>query len=546
MDFIWILFAFICGLGMKSLSMPPLIGYLLAGFGLYYAGVELSADIQTLADLGITLMLFTIGLKLVPKSLLQPEVWVGTLGLATIWMVLSLAALLPLATASALILLTDLELYTVALVTFATSFSSTVCVVKVLEDNGEMKTRHGRLAIAILVAQDILAVLFLVAATGRTPSIWALALPAVILIRPAILRLIQAAGHGELLPLAGFFLAFGAYELFEAVNIKGDLGALLAGIVLSQSPKATELTKSLLSFKDLFLIGFFLSIGFSALPDGDTLMAAAALTLLLPLKFCALYLLLVALRLKARSAFLTALVMSNYSEFGLIVAASSAANGWMSDQWIAALALAVTFSFILTTLLYQSAHRYYGRYNHLLKRVERVHRLPQDEPFQPQNAEVLIIGLGRVGRGAFEALAHVMGDRVWGMDADRQQVEQSSSKLQHIVVADGEDADFWEQLDTSHIRMILLALPTIDDALNTVHQIRRAHYSGLIGAVARYEDERQRLLQAGIDKVFNFFTEAGTGFAEESLELIYGSRHIDPDVITTPPANELSARIPPM
>ena len=98
-------------------------------------------------------------------------------------------------------------------------------------------------------------------------------------------KLVDHIGHGELIPLAGFFLALGAYELFEFVNIKGDLGALLAGMYLASHKKSSEINKSLMGFKDLFLIGFFLSIGFAALPTWEMLAIAAVLTLLIPVKF---------------------------------------------------------------------------------------------------------------------------------------------------------------------------------------------------------------------------------------------------------------------
>ena len=194
---------------------------------------------------------------------------------------------------------------------------------------------------------------------------------------------------------------------------------------------------------------------------------------------------------------------------------------------MAALALTVAISFMLTTLVYQRAHSIYGNWKRLFKYFERQELLPQDVPFQPHGAEVLVIGLGRVGRGAYQALRNVMGNVVWGMDADRATVEKKLAAGNQVFIGDGEDSDFWENFDSSSIKMILLALPTIDDALNTTRQIRAAHYDGLIGAVARYEDDQQRLLDGGIDKVFNFFTEAGTGFAEESAEAIYGER-LDP------------------
>lgn len=519
MDFIWILFAYFFGLSLKIIGLPPLIGFLLAGFLLHFLGIEPTASLDILADLGITLMLFTIGLKLHIGDLLRREVWAGTLGHMSIWVLLfPVLAMLP--AALSLPYYTDIDLQTSALIGFALSFSSTVCVVKLLEENGELKTRHGQLAIGVLVMQDIVAVLFLVVATGKLPSLWALLLFGLIFIRPVFYRLLDKAGHGEMLPLTGFFFALGGYELFQLVGVKGDLGALVIGILLSQHTKATELTKSLLSFKDLFLIGFFLSIGFTALPTWSMLGTATLISLLIGIKFLLFFFLFTRLQLRSRTAYLASLALSNFSEFGLIVAALSVDSGWLSQEWLVILALAVSISFIITSALYPAAHRFYMLHKDRLKQHESSTRLAADTIAQPTDAEVLVIGLGRVGKGAYMALQNILDHRVAGLDSDRFRAQDLQQMGMNICVGDGEDADFWENFDTSEIKLILLALPSIEDSRNITYQLVNAGYQGKIAAIARYEDDREELLASGIDKVFNFYKEAGTGFAEDSLMLM--------------------------
>ncbi|MGI1672112.1 MAG: cation:proton antiporter [Neptuniibacter sp.] len=519
MDFIWIVFAFTCGYAFRLIDMPPLIGYLFAGFILNFLGVEPAASLNTLADLGITLMLFTIGLKLDVKDLFKTEVWAGTLSHMTLWCLLGIGFFLTLTTLS-VPYFTDLDLKSAALISFALSFSSTVCIVKLLEESGEMKTRHGQLAIGVLVMQDIVAVLFLASATGKVPSIWALALVGLVFLRPVLNHMLMRAGHGELLPLAGFFLAFGGYELFNLVGIKGDLGALIFGMLLSSHPKASELTKSLLSFKDIFLIGFFLSIGFTALPSWSMFGIASILAILIPLKYIMFFGIFSRLHLRGRTSYLTALALSNFSEFGLIVAYLCVDNGWLSNEWLVILALAVSLSFILTSLIYRSAHSIYVRYGDRIKRFETDTPLSSDIVHQPKDSEILVIGLGRVGKGAFKALHSMVGDQVWGMDADRNRIEKYQSKGMHVFYGDGEDADLWTRMETHKIKLVLLALPSIEDILNIAEQLKFANYQGEIAAIARFPDEHDQLVEGGIDKVFNFYTEAGFGFAEESLELI--------------------------
>ncbi|MGB0936849.1 MAG: cation:proton antiporter [Colwellia sp.] len=522
MNFIWILFAFLCGLASKSINMPPSIGYLIAGFLLSYLGYEADDSLTTLSNLGITLMLFMIGLKLNIKNLFKAEAWVASSLHTIIWIILSVFSIKVFAFLS-FESFSQLDTQTSLLIAFALSFSSTVCVIKLLEENGEMRTRHAKIAVSILVIQDIVAVAYLVAATGKIPSVLAFALIGLFFIRPLFNTLMSHAGHGELLPLMGFFIAFGSYELFELVNIKGDLGALIVGMMLANSSKASEINKSLMSFKDIFLIGFFLSIGFSATPTLEMLGISILLLTLLPLKFGLFFGLFSLLKLRSRTAFLSALSLSNFSEFGLIVAALSVNYGWLNNEWLVILALTVSLSFVLTNILYRYSHNFFASKRKYLSKFERSERLEEDLFVQPCQAPVMIIGMGRVGMGAYKAICEHSNKKVWGLDADREKISWLNSQNIETYYGDAEDAYFWENIDLSQLELILLALPNVQDSISINEQISRINYQGKIAAIARFDDERQLLTDIGIDKVFNFYNEAGVGFADESIKLIEDS-----------------------
>ena len=519
MDFIWIFFAFICGLSAKFFSFPPSIGYLIAGFVLNFLGYQADDSLTTLSNLGITLMLFTIGLKLNVKSLFKSEVWL-TSSLHTITWIIVTVALIKLLTVLAIGYFAELDLLTAMLIAFALSFSSTVCVIKLLEENGEMRTRHGKLAVGILVIQDIVAVAFLVFATGKSPSLWALALLLLFLIKPIINKMVDHVGHGELIPLTGFFIALGSYELFELVNIKGDLGALLIGMLLASHSKASEINKSLLSFKDIFLIGFFLSIGFSAIPTLEMLGLAILLVCIIPFKFTLFFGLLSLLKVRCRTSYLSALALSNFSEFGLIVAAISVSNNWLSNEWLVILALAVALSFVITNILYRYAHLFFCEYKNFFQQFERSECLAEDVFCQPKEAPIVIIGMGRVGMGAYHAICEHGNKLAWGLDAEPEKVAWLSEQGIQAYCGDAEDAFFWERINLPSLQLVLLALPNVIDSMSIANQLRTAGYQGKIAAIARYDDERTQLEAFGIDKVFNFYNEAGVGFADESIALI--------------------------
>ncbi len=519
MDFIWIFFAFVCGLAAKTINLPPSIGFLVAGFALNFLGYQADDSLTVLSNLGITLMLFTIGLKLNVKSLFKSEVWLTSSLHTVLWLVATIS-ITKLFAFLAINYFADLDFTTAMLIAFALSFSSTVCVIKLLEENGEMRTRHGKIAVGILVIQDIVAVAFLVFATGKSPSLWALALLALFIIRPVINKIISHVGHGELIPLMGFFIALGSYELFELVNIKGDLGALLIGMFLSSHLKATEINKSLMSFKDLFLIGFFLSIGFSAIPTFEMLNLAMLLVLLIPIKFVLFFGLLSLMKIRCRSAYLSALALSNFSEFGLIVAAISVSSGWLTNDWLVILALAVAISFVITNVFYRFAHSFFSHYKHIFQRFERDNILVEDTFSQPTNAPIVIIGMGRVGMGAYRAISEHSSKLAWGLDAEQEKVCWLKQQDVQAYYGDAEDAFFWERIDLTKLELVLLALPNVIDSMSITEQLKIAGYQGKIAAIARYDDEREKLEAYGVDKVFNFYSEAGVGFADESIALI--------------------------
>ena len=175
MNPLWILAAFLFGAVISRIGLPPLVGYLLAGFALNSIGVSGGEILETVADAGVTLLLFIIGLKLKIKSLTKPEVLAGT----SIHMIVTVAIfgfVIWVLGFSNITLFDQLTGRTAVLIAFALSFSSTVFAVKVLEEKQEMASRHATAAIGILIMQDLIAVIFLAASTGKIPSAWALPL----------------------------------------------------------------------------------------------------------------------------------------------------------------------------------------------------------------------------------------------------------------------------------------------------------------------------------------------------------------------------------
>lgn len=512
--------ALVCGLAVKPFNLPPLAGYLGAGFVLHLIGFTATDVIDQLAALGITLMLFTIGLKLDLRSLASREILLPALSVTLVWSAIVTIKLVVIAAWwGGWLGISGLSVEQALLIAFALSFSSTVCIIKLLQEHDELKTRHGRIAIGVLIIQDLLAVGFLVAALGKYPSPWALLLPGLLVAAPLIDRLLRYVGHGELLPLAGLCLALGGAWLFELVDIKGDLGALVLGALLAGRDKTAELYKGLNQFKDLFLVGFFLSIGLIALPTLESLWLALLIAGMLVIKSLAFFAVLIALKVPVRSAFLAALALTNFSEFGLIVAQMGRTQGWLSGDWLVTLALAMTISFVVSSLLSQHAHSLYSRWRRALYRWAPGQQLAA-APISAEGAEVLVVGLGRVGSAAYDRLVQSYPGRVCGIDVDEQRQAEHLKAGRRVLLGDGEDIDFWSKLELNTVSLIMLSVPNVSEMEFMIEQMRGSGFGGRIVCIARYEDERQRLLKIGADAVFSYYSEVGVGFADEGQRLL--------------------------
>lgn len=530
MDPILLAVAFLFGFLAQQIRLPPLVGFLAAGFVLKAMGYSGGELLQTLADLGVTLLLFSIGIKLQVRSLARPEIWAGT-SLHALTVALLFTPIVVLG-AGLFAPSLGLDLKAAALVAFGLSFSSTVFAVKTLEEKGEMGSMHGRTAIGILIMQDILAVFFLTASTGQLPSPWAILLLAVLIAgRPFCGWLLTRCGHGEMLTLGGLvFALFLGANGFEYVGLKPDLGALFIGVLIGYHPKAKEVSKSISGFIDIFLVGFFLQIGLENPLTLEGLVLGVAFMLLLPLKSLGFFFLLTRFNLRARTGFLSGLNLSTYSEFGLIVLTLAVANGWVPPVFLVAVAVALSLSIFISAPLNRRAEALYDPISSPLKRFETKAHHPDDLPIDTQGARIAIFGMGRVGQSVYRLLALRFPGRVIGFDQNQETVETQRAEGRHILMADATDSDFWEKFgDIDSFDLVVLALSKHAANLHAAKTLKRHHFRGVVAATGKFNDEIRELREVGIDSAFNLFAEAGNGFAFHTQQVFDQQR---PDLVS--------------
>lgn len=522
--------AVIGGLLAAAVRLPPLVGYLVAGFALGTLGAPEPDGLEAVADLGVVLLLFAIGLKFDARTLLRKEIWLTT----SVHLVLSTAVGMGFLGLLAVIgpsLVADESVGALALVGFALTFSSTVFVVKVLDDRSDTTSLYGRIAVGVLVLQDVAAVLFMALVGGHAPSPWALALVLLIPAAWVLHRIWDRIGHGELQALFGVTVAVAlGWGLFEAVGVEGGVGALVMGLLLAKHPSAGELSRSLMTFKDLMLVAFFLQIGLHGLPAPEELLLAVLLLAVLPFQVAFYAVLLWAMRLRRRTAFLTGLVLANFSEFGIIVAAVGASAGLLDERWVVVISLAVAISFAVSALINRRGVELATRMVRLLPHHSTYQLHPDDRLVDVGHSDALVLGLGRIGSATYLRLRDEYGLSVVGVEHDQARVTELQDQGFDVLRADATDVEFWARVKRAGaVQVVVLAMPFHKANLIALGRLHAAGFTGKVAAVARYDDDVAELLRHGAHAVFHLYGSAGAALADHAADMVMGDPSPGPE-----------------
>lgn len=505
------------GLVAKLIRMPPLIGFLAAGFFLNAMKVPEVGALGLLSDIGVTLMLFAIGLRLDIRTLLGREVWLSSAVHMVLTVVIGGSLLSLLAWVG---LLRGESPGVLAVLALVLSFSSTIFVVKILQDRGDEQSLYGRISIGVLIMQDIAAVAVISISRGTAPSPWALGLVLLIPLLAWVTRDWHRLGHGEMGALFGLAMALiPGYALFEWLGLSGSLGALIIGMALAPSVGSDQLSHTLFTVKELLLVGFFVSIGFRGVPTTENLTVGLLLLLLLPIEAVLYWAILWGLGLRNRTSVLTSLLLSNFSEFALIVAAMGIEAGWLAGHWMMSLVVAVAGSFVLSSVfnprnvstLSMFAMRLPARPPH------RLH--PEDRPIEIGDATAIVLGMGRVGRACYDQLVIEHGLDVVGVEHDPHRVRVLAAEGYQVVEGDATDSDFWDRVvRTGRVEIVVLAMPAQHANVDALTEMRRlGGYTGTVSAVAGYREDVGELEALGLDVVVHLFAGAGQALADRSV-----------------------------
>jgi len=249
---------------------------------------------------------------------------------------------------------------------------------------------------------------------------------------------------------------------------------------------------------------------------------ALLLLLLLPLKSGLYLLVLMRFRLRTRTGVLSTLALTNYSEFGLIVAAVATTAGWLSADWLVVISLAVAGSFVLAAPLNTASERLYQRFKLPISRLEAPSLLAADQPIALGAVDAVVLGMGRIGGGAYQRLDSHHGMSVLGVDNDPETLQIHQAAGRHVIEGDAVDSDFWDKLVIcKSLKLVLLAMPSHAGNVHALAQLKvRANAGQFVGhivAIVKYADEVELLRRLGADEVFLVDAEAGSALADDAV-----------------------------
>lgn len=518
----------LAGLVAVRLHQPLVVAFVAVGVvvGPSVLGVvQPGSELELFAELGVALLLFVVGLKLdlhVVRDLGPVALVVGAVQVAVV------------AVAGAgLALAVGMEVEAALYVGIGLALSSTVIVVKLLSDRHEIDDLHGRLAVGILIVQDLFAVVAMiaVASAGEEESgSLAAALASAVLGGAALLVVLAAlmrwvltpllhalARNADLLLLFAIAWAVGVAAASEAVGMGPEVGAFLAGFSLASTPYREAIGSRLVTVRDFLLLFFFIDLG-SRLEPGEAVDQLAVALLLsafvLVAKPLVIVALLGALRYRSRVALETGLSLAQISEFSLILAALGLRYGHIDEETTTLMIVVALVTITASSYLLLNSEAIARRVAPALQLLERgppVHAPPEHEA----PPDVVVVGLGRYGEGIVSGLLERDVD-VLGVDFDPEALSRWAQAGVAVLYGDAEDPELPHLLPLPESGWIVSSIRRTDANLALLHALEKRGYAGRVAVAAHRQADAERLLAAGADRVLLPYASA----AREVVELV--------------------------
>lgn len=515
-DFVVILAAVIVIIPIfRALRIPALVGFLVAGVLIGPSGLQLieAADnVRTLAEIGVVLLLFTIGLEfpLTQFQQIKRYFFVGG-GLQIVFTV---------AIAAAVVGLLGFPTPLAILAGFLVSLSSTAIVMKILADRGETNAPHGKISIGVLIFQDLsfvpmMLLVPILAATGedsvREVSIrFGLSLAAVAAIilgarygMPRLLRWFVRLGSREVFVIGIVLISLGTAWLASLAGLSLALGAFVAGLVLSESEYSHQIFAEVIPMRDVLGSLFFVSIGMlfdvaHALQSLPLLVAST--TGLIVLKFLVMTIVVFVLGFPIRVAVLSSLALAQVGEFSFILARAGLDSNLLSGNLHQTFIAVTIFTMLATPLLIQYGPRIADKVFELLPLLFPEEKIVEPEVRRRQEGHVVIVGYGVNGRNVATVLKET-GIPYVIVDFDDVRVRRAREEGEPIVYGDGTRPAILRNVNVESARVLVVAFSDPESTRQVVRSARSLNKDLYIIVRTHYLDEMEQLYSVGANEV---------------------------------------------
>ncbi|GIL00944.1 MAG: hypothetical protein BroJett030_08430 [Alphaproteobacteria bacterium] len=538
----WLLLAAAAiGLLGAALRQPVIVSFIAVGIlaaAFFDSSAETGSQIRFLAELGVALLLFLVGLKLDWRLVRTLGPVALATGLGQVVFTAGIGFFIGLAL--------GLDAVTSLYVAVALTFSSTIIIVKLLSDKRELETLHGRIALGFLIVQDIVVVIAMVVLStigigtveATDGGLWSVlaSLAAVVAALVIFVRYVadplmaRLARTPELLVIAAIGWAATAAAIGDIVGLGKELGGLAAGVSIGSTPYRDMVSARLAALRDFLLLFFFLSIGaaldLSAL--GADLSRAVVFSLFVLIGNPLIVILIMAwMGYRARTGFLAGLTVAQISEFSLIFMAMGFSIGHVDASAVGLVTLVGLVTIALSVYMITYSHELHLWARPLLRPFDfGGWREPTDGEDHRPATDVIIFGLGRFGAQLMRRLDDA-GFRVLGVDLDPRAVRGLALEGRDVRYGDVTEPEFWAELPLTQARWVVLAVPygTIaltetDPRSGLMAAIRTHRFAGRVAITARDEAEERRLEEEGVvDLVLHPFDEAAIAAAKQISDL---------------------------
>jgi Kef-type K+ transport system membrane component KefB len=538
LDFALIL-ALAAGVGLLAarLRQPTIVAFIVVGILVgpaAFGWVGHSDAVELLSQMGITVLLFLVGLKLDPALVRKLGPVALATGLGQLGFTIAFGFLIALAL--------GMERVTALYVAVALTFSSTIIIIKLLGDKRELDSLHGRIATGFLIVQDIAVVAAMMvigalgvgAAAGGEPGgfdwlswtgkLVAAVLGVVLLIRHVLPRILPwMASTPELMVVFSVAWGVALAALGQHLGLSKEVGAFVAGFALAGTPFREAVGARLSGLRDFLLLFFFVHLGsglvFSDL--GGQLPAALVLSVFVlvgnPLIVMAI---MGFMGYRRRTGFMAGLTVAQISEFSVIFIAMGVALGHVGPPALSLVTLVGLVTIALSSYMILYSHALYPRVQRWLGVFERRDpwRERDREPHQ-QAVRVVVFGVGRYGARLLAALGRD-GIPAMGVDFDPVAVAEARARGLDVRFGDAEDAEFAHSLPLARAELVVATLADPDSVGHLRHAVREAGFEGRFVAAARLHGAAAQLRALQVDLVLDPFDDAAEQAADTLRELL--------------------------